>query len=80
MFPGLLIPKEVNDVPGLINSVKIRKLRSRNIVVRTMWQSKNENTIDVLIDPANDQSLNVILEYRDSDLWDEAAAKRRSDL
>lgn len=73
-------PKEVDDVPGLINTAKIRKIKSGNIVIRTMWQSKNKNTIDVQIIPANDQSLNVILEYRNDDLWNEAAAKRRSDL
>ena len=72
-------PAETDNAPGLSNTVKIRKLQSGNIAVKTIWISKNKNGIVVQIVPL-DQYLMLELSYQDSDLWDLKAAKRRSDL
>jgi hypothetical protein len=72
-------PKEAHDFNELSNTNKIRKLLAGNIVIETMWQSKNKNTITLTITPLG-QSLELMLRYEDSSLFELNAAKRRSDL
>jgi len=72
-------PSKTDNFNQFNNATKIRKVRSGNIVIKTVWQSKNKNTITVQIKSA-DQIVMTNLEYQDSALWDQYDARRRSDL
>ena len=72
-------PSETNNFDDLNNTNKIKKLRSGNIVIKTVWISKNKNAISLTITPIG-QSLQLMLRYEDDSLLDVAAVKRRADL
>jgi hypothetical protein len=72
-------PAQIKNFNELSNTSKLRKIRSGNIKIETIWQSKNKNTISIEI-KSEDPVLIVILSYQDSDLFDLYNAKRRSDL
>lgn len=59
---------------------KIRRLKLGSNFVHTTWQAKNKNTVRIQIVTDDQQSLLIMLEYQDNDLWMVNAAKRRADL
>src|ERR1700743_1393470 len=67
-------PIEANNFDDLSNTTRIWKLKSGNIVIKTLWVSKNKNSVSITITPIN-QSLLLLLRYQDDSLFDLAAAK-----
>jgi hypothetical protein len=61
------------------SAVRIRKIRAQDIIMQTVWLSKNKNAISVKIQPI-DQFLMLMLTYEDGTLFAVDAAKKRSDL
>jgi len=59
--------------------MRIRRLKSGSEFCKTWWLSKNKNAILLEFHPV-DQSLQVLLQYQDTELWSIYAAKRRSEL
>ncbi len=55
-------PAETDNFNDLNNTTKIRKLRSGNIVVKTLWQAKDKSTIAISIIPIA-SSLQIMLRY-----------------
>lgn len=73
-------PFKVDNYPEFRSlAVKIRKIRSKDIMIRTTWVAKNKNAMGVLIEPVG-QSLMLILFYSDTSLTKTVDDKRRSDL
>jgi hypothetical protein len=62
------------------NTTRIRRLKSGNASCKTIWQTKNKNTILLTFLPVDNTLLDIELLYRSSSLWDIYAAKKRSDL
>lgn len=61
------------------NLGRIRRLKSGNAFCRTLWQSKNKNTLNLEIH-SNNGFLEIILHYESADLWALKIKERRSDL
>ena len=73
-------PFEVDNYPEFRSTdAKIRKIWSKDIIVKTIWLAKNKNAIGVQIEPVG-QSLILVLFYGDTSLTKMVSDKRRADL
>gem|GEM_PF-1877122 len=68
-----------NNFGNYSNDKRIKRLLSGDAYGFTVWRSKNKNAIYLYFQIVN-QSLQIILQYLDRDLWNLNAQRRRSKL